>query len=108
RAYREMLDNSATIGAMVFAIQQAMRRVTWRVEPANDSAAAQKEADFADSLRQDMSHTRDDFLVEALSMLGYGYSAHEVVYKPRLGPQKENSAKPENSKPSSKYKEGPN
>src|SRR5262245_23249311 len=35
RAYREMLDNSATIGAMVFAIQQAMRRVTWRVEPAN-------------------------------------------------------------------------
>ena len=35
-----------------FAAQmmQAMRRVTWRVEPANDSAEAQKEAEFADSL----------------------------------------------------------
>ena len=64
-----------------------MRRVTWRVEPANDSSEAQKEADFADSLRNDMSHTWDDFLVEALSMLGYGYSAHEIVYKRRLGPR---------------------
>jgi hypothetical protein len=106
RAYREMLDNSATVGAMIFAIQQAMRRVTWRVEPANDSAAAEKEAEFAESLRNDMSHTWDDFLVEALSMLGYGYSAHEIVYKRRLGPQKDNQANPENSKPSSKYNDG--
>ena len=30
-----------------------------------------------------MSHTWDDFLVEALSMLGYGYSAHEIAL-PRL------------------------
>jgi hypothetical protein len=53
RAYREMLDNSPTIGAMMFAIQQAMRRVSWRTEPANDTAQAQKEAEFIDSLRED-------------------------------------------------------
>ena len=66
RTYREMLYNNATIGAMIFAIQQAMRRVSWHVEPANDSAEAKKEAEFADSLRGDMSHTWDSFLVEAL------------------------------------------
>jgi hypothetical protein len=34
-----------------------------------------------------MSHTFEDFITEALSMLGYGYSVHEIVYKRRLGPQ---------------------
>lgn len=87
RVYREMLDNSATIGAMVFAITQAMRKVEWRLEPANDSSEAKAEAEFADSLRDDMSHTWEDFVAEALSMLGYGYSVHELVYKRRLGPR---------------------
>ena len=82
--YREMYDNSATIGGMIFAILQSMRKMEWRVEPANDSASAKAEADFADSLRKDMSHTWEDFVVEALSMLHYGFSVHEIVYKRRL------------------------
>lgn len=85
RVYREMLDNSPTIGAMIFAITQAMRKVEWRVEAANDSAEGKREAEFADSLRLDMSHTWEDFVAEALSMLGYGFSVHELVYKRRLG-----------------------
>lgn len=85
--YREMIDNSSVVGSMLFAIQQAMRKVKWRVEPASDNAAAKKEADFADSLRMDMSHTWEDFVTEALSMLGYGFAAHEIVYKRRSGPR---------------------
>ena len=86
RTYREMLDNSSVIGAMIFTIQQAMRKVTWRVDPAIDNnAQADKFAMFADSLRDDMTHTWDDFIVEMLSMLPYGYSVHEIVYKRRLG-----------------------
>ncbi len=83
--YREMMDNSAIIGAIMFAIQSTMRKVEWRVEPANDSGAAAEMADFADSLRSDMSHTWEDLISENLSMLGYGYSPHEIVYKRRLG-----------------------
>lgn len=86
-AYREMLDGSAVIGGMIFAITQAMRKVEWRVEPANDTAEAEKEAEFVESLMEDMSHTWEDFCVEALSMLGYGYAPCEIVYKRRLGPQ---------------------
>src|SRR6516162_5847686 len=39
RTYREMMDNSSVIGAMIFTIQQAMRKVTWRVESAVDNSA---------------------------------------------------------------------
>lgn len=101
RVYREMLDNSAVIGAMIFAITQAMRKVEWRVEPANDTAEAKVEAEFADSLRDDMSHTWEDFVTEALSMLGYGFSVHELVYKRRLGQQVDDA-----EEPSSKFSDG--
>lgn len=106
RVYREMLDNSATIGSMIFAVQQAMRGVRWRVEAANDSAQAQKEAEFVDSLRDDMSHTWDSFVTEALSMLGYGFSIHELVYKRRMGPQPDNGRDPTKERPSSKFNDG--
>jgi hypothetical protein len=39
-----MLDNSATVGAMMFAVQQAMRRVEWRTEPAGNGGEYEKEA----------------------------------------------------------------
>ena len=85
RVYREMMDNSSTVGAVVFAITGVMRKVEWRVIPADDTPEAQEMADFADSLRYDMSHTWEDFVVEALSMLGYGFAPFEIVYKRRLG-----------------------
>ena len=81
--YREMLDNSSSVGSLIFAIAQAVRKVEWRVTPAADTPAAKAAADFADSLRFDMSHTWEDFIAEALSMLGYGFSLHEIVYKRR-------------------------
>lgn len=87
RVYREMLDNSPIVGAVMFAILGVMRKVDWRCEPADDTPSAQEAADFAESLRFDMSHTWEDFVTEALSMLGYGYAPHEIVYKRRAGPR---------------------
>lgn len=87
RTYREMIDNSAIVGAMLFAIEQAMRKVEWRVDPANDSGEAKRMAEFVDECRDDMSNTWEDTITEILSMLGFGFSVHEIVYKRRLGPQ---------------------
>lgn len=108
RVYREMLDNSPVVGAVMFAITQAMRKVTWRVEPANDSAEAEKYAEFVDGLMHDMSHTWEDFVQEMLSMLGYGFSVHEIVYKRRLGhrPETRPGPKPINDPGSSKFDDG--
>lgn len=86
RAYREMADNDSLIGAILFAVEMLLRGVTWRVEPFDDSPDAVEEAEFVESLTTDMSHTWGDFVAEALSMLVYGFSAHEIVYKRREGP----------------------
>ncbi len=101
RVYREMMDNSPIVGAVMCAILGVMRKVAWRTEPANDSAEAQEAADFVESLRFDMSETWEDFIAEALSMIGYGFAPHEIVYKRRTGP------KPFGSKiPSSSFNDG--
>jgi hypothetical protein len=114
--YREMLDNSSAVGSMIFAIQQAMRHVEWRVESASDKdGKGDQWTEFADSLRLDMSHTWEDFIAEALSMLGYGFSVHEIVYKKRLGRKPFNIGKfaqseyygpNEDEIPSSKFEDG--
>lgn len=87
RVFREMSDNSPVVGSVLFAITQAMRKVEWREEPANDSPEALDAAAFARSLRFDMSHPWEDHVVEALSMLTYGFAPCEIVYKKRLGRQ---------------------
>src|ERR1035437_4398579 len=83
--YREMMDNSPVIGALMFAVISTMRKVEWRVTPANDSPEAEEKAEFVESCMNDMTHTWEDLIAENLSMLGYGYSTHEIVYKRRLG-----------------------
>jgi hypothetical protein len=85
RTYREMGDNCATVASILFTVVQLMRKVEWRLTPANDSPEAEKEAEFVDSLREDMSHSWEDFIAEALSMLQYGFAPHEIVYKRRNG-----------------------
>ncbi|HZT90298.1 MAG TPA: hypothetical protein VFA12_20325 [Stellaceae bacterium] len=95
------MDNSATVGAVMFAIMQTMRRVDWRVIPAADTPEAEEAAEFVHGLMDDMSHTWPGFVVEALSMLGYGYAINEVVYKRRLGRKPKDGADA-----SSKYNDG--
>ena len=86
RKYREMRDNDSTIGAVMYATEQVLRDVDIKVMPANDTPAAQREADFVKSVFDDMDHTLDDHISEALSSLTYGFSWFEVVYKRRNGP----------------------
>src|SRR5260370_24652381 len=86
RVYREMADNSAMAGAMLFAIMQAMRRVEGKVEAPGDSDKSTAEVKFVESLMTDMTHTWSDFVAEALSMLPYGYAINHTVYKRPLGP----------------------
>jgi hypothetical protein len=86
--WREMQDNDPIIGAILFAIKWLARGVDWRVEEGNDK----KTAEFVEQCMHDMSHTWADVISEVLSMLPYGYSYHELVYKRRNGPQAERPA----------------
>lgn len=106
RVYREMSDNSPTVGAILFAIQQSMRQVSWRVLGHDDTPQSAEKEEFVESLMDDMSDTWPDFIAESLTMLPYGFAPHEIIYKKRLG-RKPNGKLP-NGKPlaSSKFDDG--
>jgi len=86
RTYEEMAQNDAILSAALYSIYGFLRRIKWRVEPAQKSAAAQAEADFTKSCMDDMDQPWADTVSDALSMLTYGFALHEVVYKIRKGP----------------------
>ncbi len=91
-----MASNDPVVGAMLFAVKQLVRQVEWSVAPATGAAvdATQAEAtrDFVrGALFEDMSHTWQDALGESLSMLTYGWAYLELVYKRRLGDERDPS-----------------
>ena len=100
KTYRAMRDNDATIGAVMYSVEQILRDVEIKVKPADDSEEAKSEADFVKSVLDDMDDTLDDHVAEALSYLSYGFAWFEVTYKRRVGPTERSPKK------NSKYTDG--
>ena len=80
KAFRQMSSNDPVVGAVLFAINMLIRNVSWRVEGEDEEAV-----EFTESCLTDMSSSWEDLIAEILSMLVYGFSWHEVVYKKRSG-----------------------
>jgi hypothetical protein len=88
RVYREMAQNDAIIGAVLFGIETFVRRVTWRVQPVDQTGEALRLADLVQGmLFEDLSQSWPMLLSEVLSFLVYGFAYHEIVYKRRTGPE---------------------
>lgn len=85
QVFKEMRDNDPTVGAMLFAIEMLIRQVEWRVEPGEENPSGVAKAEFVDSNFEDMSATWDDTMSDILSMLTFGFSLLEEVYKVRKG-----------------------
>lgn len=77
KVYKEMRQDPI-LGAILFAIEMHLRRSSWQIKGDDEDTK-----EFVEECIEDMSHTYQDFLSEALSMLPYGFSIHEVVYKLR-------------------------
>lgn len=84
RVVREM-QNDAIIAAVLLAIELSLRQVKVEVEPMDDTPAAGDVAEFVEGCLTDMSSSWADTLSEILSLLSYGYSYLELVYKRRMG-----------------------
>ena len=107
KIYREMSDNDPTIGSMLYAIDKVITRLEWRVDPFSDDSSDgdvkpedKETAAFIESCLHDMSDSWDATLSQILSMLIFGYSYHEIVYKVRTGPDAKDPSK------RSKYTDG--
>jgi hypothetical protein len=83
--YKEMRDNNAIVGSVMYAVEQTLRDVEIKIKPADDSEEAKREADFLQSVLDDMDESLDDHISEALSYLTYGFGWFEVIYKRREG-----------------------
>lgn len=100
KVYQEMADNDPVIGAILYLAEMLIRGTTWTVEPASTSAEDVEAARFLESCMNDMDMSWANTISEILSMLTYGFSFHEIVYKVRRGPNETSS------KYKSKYTDG--
>ena len=91
KIYQEMSDNDAVIGAILYLAEMLIRGSTWSVEPASEDAADIEAAKFLESCMHDMDMSWANTICEILSMLTYGFSFHEIVYKVRRGNAETNS-----------------
>ena len=93
KVFREMSQNDPIVGALLFTIDKLLRNVVWHVNVDENTAEQEQAKQFIEECMQDMSHTWDDMISEILSMLPYGFSWHEIVYKKRVGPQEKDPKK---------------
>lgn len=90
KVYKEMADNDPVIGAVLYLSEMLIRGAQWRVEPASTDKEDVEIAKFVEECMHDMDISWAEFITEALSMLTYGFSFHEIVYKIRKGPHTNN------------------
>lgn len=85
KLYKEMRDNDPVIGAVLMALQNLVRQARWSVEPFDDSKEAEADAKFVEGCMEDMDRPWREFIGDAMSMVVFGWSFFEVVYKVRGG-----------------------
>ncbi len=100
KIYKEMRDNDPVIGAILFTVDMLMRQVKWWAEPVDEEPDSVEDAEFLESLLDDMSSSWQDTLSEIMSFIPWGWSYHEVVLKTR------NGRKPGMPGESSKFSDG--
>lgn len=89
RLYREMSENDPIVGGILLAFNEVMGRLDWHIEKPEEATAEELLAyDFISEAFEDTENSWDVTLSQILSMLVYGWSFTEVVYKYRGGKNK--------------------
>lgn len=91
KVYQQMADNDPVVGAILYLAEMLIRGADWNVEAASESAEDIEAADFIRGCMDDMETSWANTICEILSMLTYGWSFHEILYKVRRGPNESNA-----------------
>ena len=85
----ETMGKDTTLASALNAVQTISLRIPRFIQPYDESTIHKNRAKFVDEClgitvdNNDMTHSFDDFLREALSMNKYGFSVHEKVFRVR-------------------------
>lgn len=90
KIYQQMADNDPVVGAILYLAEMLIRGAEWRVDAASDSQEDKDAAEFLQQCMDDMEESWAATISEILSMLTYGWSFHEILYKIRRGPKESN------------------
>ena len=88
------LGEDPVVWASLYAIEQLVRHVAWRVEPNADAPESHGErgVSFVEGvLFKDMDVPFAEVVSDAVSMLAFGFSIQEIVFKKRKGPNTNSS-----------------
>jgi hypothetical protein len=75
----EMRYNNAVVAALLTSIEQSVRTVSWQFT--SDDGEDDERIVFLEEVLNSMQHSWPDHVSEALTMLAFGYSLFEIVYK---------------------------
>lgn len=78
KKYDEMRRNSPIVGAALLATENLIRQISWNV---TSDVEGDPRVDFVEEVLAGMSLSWNDHIIEALTMLPFGFSLFEVVYK---------------------------
>ena len=95
RVLKEMSENDPIVGAMLFAIEYFMRQVKWFVDAPPKDPDGLKKKQFVEECKDDMGIPWSDFIAEVMSMLPYGWSYFEILYKRRTTEPKKDTNEPQ-------------
>ena len=89
QTFKRMVSSSIAIASALNAVKVIALRVPRYIEPYDQTEDSIKKAKFVDEClgitkdNNDMTHSFDDFLRDALSMNQFGFSIHEKVFRYR-------------------------
>lgn len=86
KVWEDMRRADHTAAAIVAGLTLPIRRSVWDVEPASTSGPDEEAAEFVSQCMDDMSHSWDALIVDALTLFPFGWSYLEQVLKKRQGP----------------------
>jgi hypothetical protein len=82
KRFDEMRRNSPVIGALLLANELSIRKVSWEfVDEQAGEGEISPRVELLENARDNMSTSWNDFIIEALTMLPFGFSLFEICYE---------------------------
>jgi hypothetical protein len=89
RRFREMRDNDAVTGAMLFGAKQLIKNAHQEVVASSDDPEDQRARNLIDTAMNDMVQPWNEVLDQALTCMEFGFSFLRTTLKNRRGPNRD-------------------